>query len=103
MFHTGPNKEAVEEPEKEQGEVPKHEDPRVEHTEPQDKEPQDIKRKEPPKPGQPETEPFESNEQMTAQPKKTRTEDHTKSQNDAAANSQYEQQHADFSGEEGMV
>ncbi|XP_022810539.1 G-protein coupled receptor GRL101-like [Stylophora pistillata] len=96
----GPNKEALEEPEKEQAEVPKHEDPRVEHTEPQDKEPQDIKRKKPPKPGQPETEPFESNEQITAQPKKTRTEDHTKSQNDAAANSQYEQQHADFSGEE---
>ena len=103
MFDTGPNKEAVEEPEKEQAEVPKSEDPRVEYTEPQDKEPQDIKLKEPAKPGQPETEPFESNEQITTQPKKRRTEDHTKSQNDVAANPEYEQQHTDFSGEVGMV
>ncbi|XP_022784718.1 G-protein coupled receptor GRL101-like [Stylophora pistillata] len=98
----GPDKEAEEDTEKEQEEVHKHDHSCVEHTGPRDtcKGQLNTIHREPAKPGQPETEPTDSTDKITAQSKKTDTEDHRQSQRDVAANSEYEEPHIDLKGDE---
>lgn len=102
MSHVEPDKEAEEEPKKQQEEVYKHDRPCVEHIEPQDtcKRQLNTKHKEPAEPGQPESEPTDSADKITAQPKKTETEDHKQSQKDVAVNSENEESHNDCKGDD---
>ena len=100
MFHTESAKEAEEEPEKEQEEVHKHEHPGEEHTELQFQQQLITKYAETTKPEKPETEPNNFSETIEALPTKTKTEGHKKSQKNIAANSEYEEPHTDFVGDE---
>lgn len=100
MFHTESAKEAEEEPEKEQEEVQKHEHPGEEHTELQLQGQLITKYAENAKPEKPETEPNNFSETIEALPTETKTEGHKKSQKNIAANSEYEEPHRDFVGDE---
>ncbi|PFX16596.1 hypothetical protein AWC38_SpisGene19124, partial [Stylophora pistillata] len=102
MFHSGPDKEAEEEPEKGQEKVHKHDHPCLEHTKPQDtrKWQLNTKHREPAEPEQPETEPTDSTDKITAQPMKTETKDNKQSQKDVAANSECEELQTDFQGDQ---
>lgn len=93
-------KEAEEEPEKEQEEVHKHEHPGEEHTELQLQGQLITKYAETAKPEKPETEPNNFSETIEALPTETKTEGHKKSQKNIAANSEYEEPHRDFVGDE---
>ncbi|XP_027049655.1 G-protein coupled receptor GRL101-like [Pocillopora damicornis] len=93
-------KEAEEEPEKEQEEVHKHEHPGEEHTELQFQQQLITKYAETAKPEKPETEPNNFSETIEALPTETKTEGHKKSQKNIAANSEYEEPHTDFVGDE---
>ena len=98
MFHTESAKEAEEEPEKEQEEVHKHDHPGEEHTELQLQE--QLRYAETARPEKPETEPNNFSETIEALPTETKTEGHKKSQKNIAANSEYEEPHTDFVGDE---
>ena len=100
MFHTESAKEAEEEPEKEQEEVHKHEHPGEEHTELQLQGQLITKYAENAKPEKPETEPNNFSETIEALPTETKTEGHKKSQKNIAENSEYEEPHRDFVGDE---